>query len=155
MAGALNGFISHAATGFVGGACLDVVTAYFNVGGYSLLADSLDQVTGVRLLLGLSRLRRRAAGRRYGQNRPIRTGRSVPGYARLWRAMSRTSWLSGTISASRFGWMPPLVGWSPRWAGIYVLDEEGQGSCGCWRTAGFGEGCWGGDGGGLEGSGWG
>ena len=52
VAGALNGFISHAATGFVGGACLDVATAYFNVGGYSLLADSLDQVTGVRLLLG-------------------------------------------------------------------------------------------------------
>ena len=46
------GFISHAATGFVGGASLDVVTAYFNVGGYALLADSLDQVTGVRLLLG-------------------------------------------------------------------------------------------------------
>ncbi|WP_419924109.1 helicase-related protein [Candidatus Poriferisocius sp.] len=52
VAGALNGFISHAATGFVGGACLDVATAYFNVGGYSLLADALDQVTGVRLLLG-------------------------------------------------------------------------------------------------------
>ncbi len=52
VAGALNGFIAHAATGFVGGACLDVATAYFNVGGYSLLADALDQVTGVRLLLG-------------------------------------------------------------------------------------------------------
>ncbi|MXW42786.1 MAG: helicase [Acidimicrobiia bacterium] len=52
VAGALNGFISHAATGFVGGACLDIATAYFNVGGYSLLADSLDHVTGVRLLLG-------------------------------------------------------------------------------------------------------
>ena len=52
VAGALNGFISHAATGFVGGACLDIATAYFNVAGYSLLADSLDQATGVRLLLG-------------------------------------------------------------------------------------------------------
>ena len=52
VAEALNGFISHAATGFVGGAALDVATAYFNVGGYTLLADSLDQVTGVRLLLG-------------------------------------------------------------------------------------------------------
>lgn len=52
VAEALNGFISHAATGFVGGAALDVATAYFNVGGYSLLVDSLDQVTGVRLLLG-------------------------------------------------------------------------------------------------------
>ena len=52
VAEALNGFISHAATGFVGGACLDIATAYFNVGGYSLLADSLDHATGVRLLLG-------------------------------------------------------------------------------------------------------
>ncbi|MDE0115640.1 MAG: SNF2-related protein, partial [bacterium] len=52
VAGALNGFISHAATGFVGGACLDIATAFFNVGGYSLLADSLDRATGVRLLLG-------------------------------------------------------------------------------------------------------
>ena len=52
VAEALNGFISHAATGFVGGACLDISTAYFNVGGYSLLADSLDHATGVRLLLG-------------------------------------------------------------------------------------------------------
>ena len=52
VATALNGFISHAATGFVGGACLDIATAYFNVGGYSLLADSLDHATGVRLLLG-------------------------------------------------------------------------------------------------------
>ncbi len=52
VAGALNGFISHAATGFLGGACLDIATAYFNVGGYSLLADALDHATGVRLLLG-------------------------------------------------------------------------------------------------------
>jgi len=52
VAEALNGFISHAASGFVGGAGVDIATAYFNVGGYSLLADSLDQATGVRLLLG-------------------------------------------------------------------------------------------------------
>ena len=52
VAGALKGFISHAVTGFVDGPCLGVATAYFNVGGYSLLADSLVQVTGVRLLLG-------------------------------------------------------------------------------------------------------
>ena len=52
VAEALAGFITHAATGFVGGAHLDIATAYFNVGGYSLLADSLDQTTGVRLLLG-------------------------------------------------------------------------------------------------------
>ncbi|MCY3851350.1 MAG: phospholipase D-like domain-containing protein [Acidimicrobiaceae bacterium] len=52
VAEALNGFVSHAATGFVGGTHLDIATAYFNVGGYSLLADSLDRTTGVRLLLG-------------------------------------------------------------------------------------------------------
>ena len=52
VAGALNGYISHAATDFVGGARLDVASAFFNVGGYALLADSLDQATGVRLLLG-------------------------------------------------------------------------------------------------------
>ena len=52
VATSLSGFISHAATGFVGGASLDVATAYFNVGGYSLLADALDQASGVRLLLG-------------------------------------------------------------------------------------------------------
>ena len=52
VAEALNGYISHAATDFVGGARLDVASAFFNVGGYALLADSLDRVTGVRLLLG-------------------------------------------------------------------------------------------------------
>ena len=52
VAGALNGYISHAATDFVGGARLDVASAFFNVGGYALLADSLDRATGVRLLLG-------------------------------------------------------------------------------------------------------
>ncbi|WP_419918921.1 helicase-related protein [Candidatus Poriferisocius sp.] len=52
VAGALNGFINHATTGFVGGAGVDIATAYFNVGGYSLLADALDGATGVRLLLG-------------------------------------------------------------------------------------------------------
>ncbi len=52
VADSLNGFITHAATGFVGGAGVDIATAYFNVGGYSLLADSLDTATSVRLLLG-------------------------------------------------------------------------------------------------------
>ncbi len=52
VAAAINGFISHAATGFVGGASVDIVTAYFNLGGYELLADSLDQASSVRLLLG-------------------------------------------------------------------------------------------------------
>ena len=52
VAESLSGFITHAATGFVGGASVDIATAYFNVGGYSLLADALDHATGVRLLLG-------------------------------------------------------------------------------------------------------
>ncbi|MDE0668606.1 MAG: phospholipase D-like domain-containing protein, partial [bacterium] len=52
VAEALNGYIAHAAGGFVGGARLDIASAYFNVGGYALLADSLDRLAGVRLLLG-------------------------------------------------------------------------------------------------------
>ncbi|MXZ68713.1 MAG: helicase, partial [Acidimicrobiia bacterium] len=52
VAQAVNGFVTHAATGFVGGADLDVATAYFNVGGYSLVADALEHVQGTRLLLG-------------------------------------------------------------------------------------------------------
>ncbi|MCY3924202.1 MAG: helicase-related protein [bacterium] len=52
VAEALNGYITHAATGFVGGARLDIASAYFNVGGYSLLADSMDRLSGARLLLG-------------------------------------------------------------------------------------------------------
>ena len=52
VADALGGFITHAATAFVGGASLDIATAYFNVGGYMLLADSLDHLTGARILVG-------------------------------------------------------------------------------------------------------
>ncbi len=52
VAEALSGFITHAATDFVGGASIDIATAYFNLGGYALLADALDHVNGVRLLLG-------------------------------------------------------------------------------------------------------
>ena len=52
VAEALNGFLTHAAEGFIGGADVDIATAYFNVGGYLLLADSLDKARGVRLLLG-------------------------------------------------------------------------------------------------------
>lgn len=52
VADALNGFISHAADGLAHDVRLDIATAYFNVGGYSLLAESLDKLTGVRLLLG-------------------------------------------------------------------------------------------------------
>ncbi len=52
VAAALNGFISHAAVGFVGGAGLDIATAYFNLGGYLQLAETLDRVRETRLLLG-------------------------------------------------------------------------------------------------------
>ncbi len=52
VADALSGFIAHAATDFVGGAKLNVATAYFNLGGYVLLADALDRLTGARILVG-------------------------------------------------------------------------------------------------------
>ena len=52
VADALNGFISHAADGLAHDVRLDIATAYFNVGGYSLLAESLDKLAAVRLLLG-------------------------------------------------------------------------------------------------------
>ena len=52
VAEAVNGFVSSAARGLVGGIRLDIATAYFNLGGYQLLADSLDQAHSVRLLIG-------------------------------------------------------------------------------------------------------
>ena len=52
VAAALSGFISGAATGLVGGTRIDIATAYFNVGGYVLIADSLDDARETRLLLG-------------------------------------------------------------------------------------------------------
>ena len=52
VAAALNGFISGAASGLVGGSRIDIATAYFNVGGYMLVADSLDAARETRLLLG-------------------------------------------------------------------------------------------------------
>ena len=85
VAEAVNSFVTHAATGFVGGAHLDVATAYFNVGGYSLLADSLDDMQGTRLLLGAeprpSEKRRRALGVESGH--PLRAARPVY-EARFW-----------------------------------------------------------------------
>ena len=65
VAGALADFITEAATGWIGGAGVDIATAYFNLGGYALLADSLDQVKRCRLLLGAEpapREKRRALG---------------------------------------------------------------------------------------------
>ena len=52
VAEAVNEFVTHAATGFVGGASLDIATTFFNVGGYSLIADSLDRLRSTRILLG-------------------------------------------------------------------------------------------------------
>lgn len=52
VAEALNSFIGGPTTNRVGGAGVDIATAYFNVGGYALLADALDQATRTRLLLG-------------------------------------------------------------------------------------------------------
>jgi len=52
VADALNGFIGHAADGLTHDVRLDIATAYFNVGGYSLIADSLDKLANVRMLIG-------------------------------------------------------------------------------------------------------
>ena len=52
VAKTLNNFIREPTTHRVGGAGVDIATAYFNVGGYALLADALDQATCTRLLLG-------------------------------------------------------------------------------------------------------
>ena len=52
VAEALNNFICEPTTNRVGGAGVDIATAYFNVGGYALLADALDKATHTRLLLG-------------------------------------------------------------------------------------------------------
>ena len=52
VADALNGFLTYATTGLVDDTHVDIATAYFNAGGYSLLADSLDHADGIRLLLG-------------------------------------------------------------------------------------------------------
>ena len=49
---ALNGFINGATSALSGEVCLDIASAYFNVGGYSLLHDALNKVSKVRLLLG-------------------------------------------------------------------------------------------------------
>ena len=84
VAEALNGYITHAATGFLGGTRLDIATAYFNAGGYSLLADSLDQLNGARLLLGAEPTPPESRPRALGDEsaRPERAAR-----ARLQRAL--------------------------------------------------------------------
>ena len=84
VAEALNGYVTHAATEFVGGARLDIASAFFNVGGYSLLADSLDQLNGARLLLGAEPMPPESRPRALGDEsaRPERAAR-----ARLQRAL--------------------------------------------------------------------
>ncbi len=52
VAEVVSEFVRNAAGVYVGGAHLDIATAYFNLEGYSLLADALDELNGVRLLLG-------------------------------------------------------------------------------------------------------
>ena len=52
VAGVVSEFVRNAAGAYVGGAHLDIATAYFNLEGYDLLADALDQLNGVRMLLG-------------------------------------------------------------------------------------------------------
>lgn len=54
VAEAVNGFLEYsaAATGALGETRLDIATAYFNAGGYSLLSDVLDRIDHVRFLLG-------------------------------------------------------------------------------------------------------
>ncbi len=71
VASALNGFISGAAKGLVGGTRMDVATAYFNVGGYMLIADSLDAARETRLLLGAEPSAAEYRPRRLG-NEPAR-----------------------------------------------------------------------------------
>ena len=124
VAEALNGYIAHAATGFVGGARLDITSAYFNVGGFSLLADSLDQLNGARLLLGTeptpperrprslgdeSARPERAAGARLrraleGHERDLTTDRDLLGFsAEVDTAVRRlVGWLrSGNVQVRR------------------------------------------------------
>ncbi len=52
VAEVVSEFVRNAASAYVGGAHLDIATAYFNLEGYTLLADALDQLNGVRMLLG-------------------------------------------------------------------------------------------------------
>ena len=52
VADRLVGYLANLRTHAAGGYDLDVATAYFNVGGYQLLANELDHPRRVRLLLG-------------------------------------------------------------------------------------------------------
>jgi hypothetical protein len=52
VAGAINAHLAHLRTTLVEPPDLAIATAYFNVGGYSLIASELDGVKRIRLLLG-------------------------------------------------------------------------------------------------------
>ncbi len=75
VADALNIFLNGAADGLADEIELDIATAYFNVGGYCLLADALDRVGQVRLLLGAepNQLRRRRVLTGANRESPNRT----------------------------------------------------------------------------------
>src|SRR5690554_3745059 len=52
VAGALQTYWSHLITNLRESPSLAIATAYFNPGGFRLLADQLEEARGVRLLLG-------------------------------------------------------------------------------------------------------
>src|SRR4051812_31033335 len=52
VADGINAHLEHLRTQLINPYELAIVTAYFNVGGYQLLADELDHPRRVRLLLG-------------------------------------------------------------------------------------------------------
>jgi phosphatidylserine/phosphatidylglycerophosphate/cardiolipin synthase-like enzyme len=53
VADAINGHLAHLRRTWKEPPDLAIATAYFNVGGYQLLADELERVGSVRLLLGV------------------------------------------------------------------------------------------------------
>ena len=102
-ADAVSRFLSYAAE-LPGNPRVDIATGYFNLGGYTLLADALDEVGQVRLLLGaepqpdFGESRVRAVGKEppnprrseqllieralEGQDRTLAAGRNLLGFSR-------------------------------------------------------------------------
>ena len=78
VADALNSFFSGATNNLTGEVCIDIATAYFNLGGYSLIADSLEKADKVRLLLGAEPSRPESHRRKLGveQVEPSRAARA-------------------------------------------------------------------------------
>ena len=125
-ASALSRFLSYAAE-LPGRPRADIATGYFNVGGYALLADALDKVGQVRLLLGaepqpnFGESRVRAIGKEppdpgrserllidralEGQDRTLAAGRNLLGFSREVDDDSHRliDWLSsGRVQVRRF-----------------------------------------------------